>query len=156
MSLATLKQKIKILEDYKASKEKQQMEYPLNVEDTRTRRVTDSKRANLVLVETGLQTPILFTGLIGLGLGVKYFDQKAYLYAMRAIYSFTVNPGTDVFTSSHPLQNGDRIALASTGTLPTGVDTITYYTVTNATATTFKLSGVNVTDTGSGTHYFSI
>ncbi len=148
--METLKKDMNMLTAFKKSRETQRINYPLQIEDTKIR-----QKDVLVLQDKLLQSPILFSDLIGLGLGVKYNGKKKFIFAMRAIYSFTVVPATDVFTSAHHVSNGDILALVSTGTLPTGVDSITLYTVTNATATTFKLSGVNVTTTGSGTHYFA-
>lgn len=85
---------------------------------------------------------------------------------------FTVDAGTDVFTSvGHGLSNGDAVNLTTTGVLPaplttsttnttTGVVTETIYWVIAAATDTFQLStspggsAVNVTDTGTGTHSF--
>ena len=75
--------------------------------------------------------------------------------------AFTAVAGTDVCTSAgHTLSDGDTVTLSSTTTLPGGlaVDT-TYYIIDSAT-NTFKLSttlggsAVDITDTGTGTHYF--
>jgi hypothetical protein len=89
-----------------------------------------------------------------------------------SVTAFTVDAGTDVFTSnSHGLVDGDAVNLTTTGTLPaplttstTGsaslVTTETIYWIINSTTNTFKLStssggsAVNVTDTGTGTHSF--
>lgn len=72
---------------------------------------------------------------------------------------------TDVITSnSHGLKNGDMVVLTTTDTLPAGLATSTVYYVVQATTNTFKLSTtsgregapVNITDTGTGTHTFTM
>lgn len=67
---------------------------------------------------------------------------------------------TDVCTSyTHGLRNGEKVQLASTGTIPTGLTIGIYYYVQVLTADTFKLAltptgtPIDITGTGSGTHY---
>ena len=113
----------------------------------------------LIRTQKALHTPVFFTDLIGLGLGIswgkKTKEESRYVLAMRAIYTFTASVATDVLSSPHPVTNGETLAFVSTGTLPSPLNTFTYYTVTNSTGTTFKLSGVDILSVGSGTHYFS-
>lgn len=74
--------------------------------------------------------------------------------------TFTANAGTDVITSTsaHNLQDGDKVILTTTGTLPAGLSTGTGYFVRDKTSTTFKLSAspydtaIDITDAGTGTH----
>jgi len=70
---------------------------------------------------------------------------------------------TNVITSaSHGLKNGDMIVLTTTGTLPAGLETDTVYYVRDATTNTFKVAltpeepEVDITDTGTGTHTFTM
>lgn len=70
---------------------------------------------------------------------------------------------TDVITSaSHGLKNGDMVVLTTTDTLPASLATATGYFVINASTNTFKLSltsdgsSVNITDTGTGTHTWTM
>lgn len=77
---------------------------------------------------------------------------------------FTVDAGTDTLTAvNHPYANGDRVSLYNSGgDLPTGLDGIeTYYAVgvsgnTLQLSTTEGGSAVDITNTGSGTHYAGI
>jgi len=75
--------------------------------------------------------------------------------------TFTADNTTDTFTSTnHWLQNGDKITVASTISVPTWLswgNTVGYY-VRDRTANTFKLcatspnqTAINITDDGSGT-----
>jgi len=88
---------------------------------------------------------------------------NADLFRTPKTNTFTVNAGTDVITSAaaHGLNNGDRVAFTSSGTLPAGLATVTEYFVKNQTSTTFQVSAtpigaaVDITDTGSGTHTFT-
>lgn len=163
-----LQKNIEILEAWKVSKEKQQVSYPLDIQSVNNRQTAFNKPKNVtfkivtdgILIQNNptLYEPFLVTDLFALGLGIKWKNEERYVYAMRSpVYVFSVvSTVTDVFTSTHPLQNGDVIyvATAPSDSLPTGLNETTAYTVTNATATTFKLSGVDITSNGSGTLYF--
>ena len=72
---------------------------------------------------------------------------------------------TDVITASaHGLVNGNKIVLTTSGTLPAGLALATVYYVVQAETNTFKVSlepgtegqVVDVTDTGTGTHTFTM
>lgn len=68
---------------------------------------------------------------------------------------------TDILTSIlHGLTDGDIIFFSTTNTLPTGLTVNTPYYVRDATGNTFKVAltsggvAVDITSTGTGTHYF--
>ena len=70
---------------------------------------------------------------------------------------------TDIITSAaHGLKDRDMIVLTTTNTLPAGLETDTVYIVDQATTNTFKLinkstgATVDVTDTGTGTHTWTM
>jgi len=70
---------------------------------------------------------------------------------------------TDIITSAaHGLVNGNKVVLTTTDTLPAGLSTGTVYYVIDVTTNTFKLSTqrgggpVDITDTGTGTHTFTM
>lgn len=70
---------------------------------------------------------------------------------------------TDVITSNaHGLKDGDMVVLTTTGTLPAGLAIGTVYYVIQAATNTFKLAAtangmpVDITDTGTGTHTFTM
>ncbi|MEH1780237.1 MAG: hypothetical protein V7L26_14165 [Nostoc sp.] len=71
--------------------------------------------------------------------------------------SFTnanVNPTTDRITiTAHGYANGDQLIFTADAlaTLPSGIVAGTIYTVSSVTTNDFQLTGVNITDTGSGT-----
>lgn len=151
-TLQKLERDIAELSSWKVSESAQQINYPIDAISTSIL----SNGGGFMVGRRGFQGPVLFTDLLGIGLGIKYSGQNKFIWAMTPLSSFTVNPATDVFTSSRPLRNGNVIAVVSTDTLPTGLSETSYYTVVNSTGNTFKLSGVNVTDTGIGTHYFGV
>jgi hypothetical protein len=65
---------------------------------------------------------------------------------------FTLNPGTDVFTSvGHPLLDGMKVRARSTGTPPGGLSTAIDWYVVNRTANTFQLAATP----GGAAHDFS-
>ena len=72
---------------------------------------------------------------------------------------------TNIITSNaHGLVNGNKIVLTTTDTLPAGLSTGTVYYVVQVTTNTFKVSTepgdsgpeVDITDTGTGTHTFTM
>lgn len=70
---------------------------------------------------------------------------------------------TDIVTSAaHGLKDGDMVVLSTTGTLPAGLATSTVYLVHQAATDTFELinkstgASVDITDTGTGTHTFTM
>lgn len=75
-------------------------------------------------------------------------------------FTFTTDSAADdkLDATSHPLIDGDRVQLTTTGTLPAGLAADTQYFVVNATANDFELStteggsAVDITDDGTGTH----
>ncbi len=74
---------------------------------------------------------------------------------------FTADAGTDIVTAyDHPFADGDQIQLSTTdGDLPGGLATDTPYFVRDTSGNTFKLSAtsggsaIDITDTGTGTHF---
>lgn len=87
------------------------------------------------------------------------------IYAIGADPSsaFTATAATDLITSnSHGLSAGDVVILTTSDTLPAGLSTATRYYVISPTTNTFQLSttyngtAVNITDTGTGTHTYTL
>jgi hypothetical protein len=108
------------------------------------------------LATAGNGVTLQFTGEAD-SLYVSKFAVKAYC----PVRTFTVNAGTDVFTSEgHDFANNMEVRLFTTTTLPAGSALATSYYVIDADTGegTFKLSAtvggasINVTDTGTGTH----
>jgi len=84
-------------------------------------------------------------------------------YSTRRYEEFTVTiaaPGV-ITKDYHGLETNDRVKLFTTGALPTGFSSDTFYYVIRLTDHTFKLSstrdGSAITTSGSqsGTHYFA-
>ena len=70
---------------------------------------------------------------------------------------------TNIITSAaHGLKNGDMVVLTTTTTLPAGLALATVYYVRNSATDTFKLAAtkdgpeIDITDTGTGTHTFTM
>src|SRR3990167_110677 len=81
-------------------------------------------------------------------------------YGYNAGSTFTAAV-TDIITATaHGLSDGDMLFFSTLGTLPAGLSLNTAYYVRDATTNTFKVSetaggsAVDITDTGSSTHYF--
>ena len=73
--------------------------------------------------------------------------------------AFTVNTGTDVVTlTAHGLQDGDRVRVSTSNTLPSPLVADTDYYIRDKTTDTFKLaataggSAIDITTAGTGTH----
>jgi microcystin-dependent protein len=82
-------------------------------------------------------------------------------YGYNAGTAFTATAATDVLNAtSHGLEDGDKIFLSSSTTLPAGLSPNTLYFVRDKDTNTFKLSAtsggaaIDITDTGTGTHKF--
>ena len=154
--LEDLKRRVEELAQWKESKESQQVAFPLDITSTRVIQ-------NDLLVATGKEHPFLITDLIAFGLEVDWNGVKTVLYASLPMKAFTAVAATNVCTytnGAHGLIDGNILNLATTTTLPAPLTTTTDYYVISATATTFKLSltsggaEIDITDTGTGTHYF--
>lgn len=142
------------------SARKDRLSYPL---DSRSKLVIQKD----MLVFTGKTQPAitdLLTDLTCLGLEVSINGRKRAILASLPLYPFTAAT-SDVITysaGSFILKNNDVIALTSSNTLPAGLSVNTEYYIINATTNTFKVSltqggaAVDITDTGSGSHYFAI
>lgn len=77
--------------------------------------------------------------------------------------TFTVTVASNLITSNtHALKNGDSIVLTTSTTLPAGLVLATIYSVISVTTNTFQValtnngSPVNITDTGTGTHTWTM
>ena len=108
---------------------------------------------------------------IQLGKDYSYPNTEDIVNAVKIrYYSGMVTPFTasvtDTITAvSHGLEDDDIITVNSLGTLPsalpTGLSSGVNYYIINKTANTFEISdtsggtAVNITDTGTGTHYFN-
>lgn len=82
-------------------------------------------------------------------------------FAAESGTAFTTDFTTDYLTSTgHGLSNGDRVMVYSGTTLPAPLAANTVYFVVNKTTDTFKLSltsggsAIDLTDNGTGTHYW--
>lgn len=86
-----------------------------------------------------------------------FYDQRAY----RIVTVTIASPG--VFTrKEHGLEDGDRIILSTSASLPTGLSANTWYYVVNSDEDeTFQVSStkdgtaINTSGTQSGTHWFA-
>jgi hypothetical protein len=103
---------------------------------------------------------VIPTGDRNIGEIVKYWVD---VYSDTPDAAFTVNASTNVFTSTaHGLTADDTIALSSSGTLPAPLDKEAHYYLRDIATDTFKLSltpngaAIDLTNTGSGTHSWSL
>lgn len=78
----------------------------------------------------------------------------------HAYAAFTADDMTDTCTAaSHGIYDGQKVTLSSTSVIPAPLSTSTTYYVVGRTTNTFQLSttrggsAINITSTGSGTHY---
>lgn len=158
--LLQLEKDIQELEAWKNSYVKEPLKFPLDLE---SKKILEKR----TLIFTGRKITnvngVILNDFIAIGLGIKINNKLRFALAIKPLLPFSAAV-SDVITNtngSHNLQNGDRIVLATTNTLPAGLgDTIIYYII-NRTGTTFKVSltlggsAVDITDTGIGTHYYT-
>lgn len=81
------------------------------------------------------------------GTGSDYSDVGVEFLAPAAF-----NTATDEITVANSYQTGDSVVLRTTGTIPGGIIVDLPYSVIRISATVIKLSGVDITTTGTGTH----
>ena len=92
------------------------------------------------------------------------FDKPYVIFnAIATLSADFIAAITDIITSNaHGLVNGNKIVFTTTTTLPAGLATGTVYFVREVTTNTFKVSTstngaiVDITDTGTGTHTFTM
>lgn len=93
-----------------------------------------------------------------------YITEQTILDAIGILTAdFTAAVATDLLTSAaHGLKDGDMVVLTTTDTLPAGLAVLTIYHVRDASTNTFRLAATNngvpidITDTGTGTHTFTM
>lgn len=162
--LLQLENKVRELEIWKASRVRQRLTFPI---DVNTRDIVNRKN----IIATGNTYPraslgisdLLNVGLICKISGTNRVASSKVIVASSRLFRFDANPTTDVIdylAGSFAVVNGDAIGLNTTSILPSGLsDGIIYYVI-NATANTFKVSltqggvAVDITSVGTGDHYF--
>lgn len=125
-------------------------------------------RADELARSIGEGLDLVATFIAGTGLAAAAANVTADLQILAlprttlAAVTFTAAT-TDICTAvAHGLENGTCVTVSSTTTLPAGLAASTHYFVRDKTADTFKLSltpggaAVDVTDTGTGTHSFTV
>lgn len=161
MELLQLERRVADLRRWKEEMDRERLFYPLDIESR------EIKNKSLIVFEKDNNFAIetFATDLNCFGLEVSINGQLRSLFAAYPLFEFTASDTTNIITAvngQHGLSNGTVVVFSSTGILPDGLDTITQYYVISSTATTFKVSTslggseVDILDTGTGTHYFSI
>ena len=112
--------------------------------DTGSDQRYEMPNVSLVFSPTGgaIQFQTVFTILGGSTTGSKNFAPS------------NIDTSTDIITiNNHGYANGDKLIFTpdNSSTLPSGISASTQYTVNNVTTNTFKLTGVDITTTGTGT-----
>lgn len=118
----------------------------------------DGTAINLTDTGTGTHSVYAKGGGANLNVWADYSDATAQNFATTA-----VNTGTDEITlTAHGLENGQRIQLTSTGTVPAGLSASTTYYVIFVDANTIQLAtsyanayngtDIDITSQGTGTH----
>lgn len=154
-----LESRVAALEKWQQQKTAQQVSFPLDIQSqTILNEYFLSKIASFTFTNSG-----------GQEIGTILVKQQNKIYAIDVLGSlilFTADDTTDVLTIGPDLvtgqqatvNDGNRVFLVSTDTLPSPlVDNVEYYII-NSTGTTCQISsdGINpidLTDTGTGTQY---
>lgn len=150
-----LERQVQELLNWKDNKDKQQIQYPIDVNSKKVlKEGLYYPNGKLIPISSYVYSDLLSIGIVFMFNGIEMVSP-----ATSILKTFTAAI-SDVITSvGHGFQDGRYVAVASTGTLPAGLDEVTPYYVINSTADTFKLSttlgggAVDITDAGSGTHY---
>lgn len=89
-------------------------------------------------------------------------EQFIFKVGAKLQAAFTAATTNIITSAAHGLTNGDSLLLTTVTTLPAGLSLATKYYVIDKTTDTFKLSAtpsgteVDITDTGTGTHTFTL
>lgn len=157
--LLQLEQRVSSLKDWKASIERERLNFPIDS-------ISDKIIKKGVIVYNNNIRPAIFSllnDLMVVCIGIKINGKKRFVVASTPLFSFTANAGTDFITNTggaHNLADNEQISLATTGTLPGGLSAGGLYYVINRTNTTFQLSvssggsAIDIVDAGTGTHYW--
>jgi len=151
--LKKLEAKVAELEAWKKARIAQQLTYPLDKISTdivQKDALIYISNLNFVRVD-GIEVPNIL---------VKHNGRVELISVYNQLQAFTVNASTNVFTSTaHGLADGQQVYFLSTGVLPSPLVDYTFYYIINASTDTFKVSAtfggaaVDITDTGTGTHF---
>lgn len=155
--LLQLETRVAELKAWKESRVKERLALPLDEESKKI-----LHRGQWVFTKT-VSYADTATDLSAVGMFFRINGRARVVMAFRERKAFTAAT-TDIITTTdgqHNLLSSDRLVLSTTGTLPAGLTTIDTYYPVSITATTFKVSlteggaAVDITDTGTGTHYYS-
>lgn len=159
-----LEQRLKVLEDWKEQRMRQQITYPLD------------NQSQIILNKYYLSVIANIFNLSASGEEFRKIitQQDGKLYVISALTQFmtyTANAGSDVLTLGADLSTGQQgvlsndqfvtINVPTPGTAPGGLENGHGYFVVNTTSTTVQLSGtkggsaINITSSGTGTQYIA-
>lgn len=159
--IESLERKVTELESWKAERIKQQIDFPLDKESINI--LGESFMSIYDIITFTNPSGIEFNSVI-FKQGIKggLVDVGFPLYRFSASTSDVLTIGVDIVNSSQGAFDDDtQVMLRTTGTLPAPLSDVTIYYVVNSTGggTSIKLSltqggsAINITDTGSGSHY---
>lgn len=153
--LQQLERQMSDIINWKSKKDLQQIEFPLDVVSK------DILSKDFLRFDRRLD----FTssaGNISPNMLIKFNDTNALLSITTELKQFTVNVTTNVITLdsvSSGYSDGDQVNLYTTNLLPAPLSDASPYYVISSSGNTFKLSltfggaEINITDTGTGSHY---
>lgn len=154
-----LEKKVAELSKWKDERTKQQITYPLDFESIKT-------LGKYFLRIIG--SFILVGGVAGREFKYFFVQQDLMIASIGEDKSVRFTAATDDtitlvsgFSPIHTFADDDRVYVSTSDTLPSPLSSTTTYYVISSAGTTFKLStssggaAVNITDTGTGTHYIN-
>lgn len=179
--ITQLEKQVQVLIDWKNARKKERLVLPI---DVLSRRALDTWKVNSdsgsveglfkvtgkVLQQDYLSLATAYT-TYGVEVSVDvqtpppWGSKLKTLVVMLQFFPFTADAGTNFITNTngqHNLSNGQIIALSTSGTLPAPLAKNTYYYIINRTGNTFQISTssggspVDITNNGSGSHYYAI
>lgn len=155
-----LEKRIQELEKWRKEKEGQQIRFPLDAQSISVLNKYFTSKVGEIEFQNNNGNFIKYVLM-------KQDNQVEFMAAFREMILFTAAT-SDTITLQQDLvnnilkpelTNGDSVSVFSTGALPSPLTDVTFYYVVSASANTIKLSGtmggaaINITDTGTGTHY---
>lgn len=155
-----LEKRIQELEKWKKEKEKQQIRFPLDAQSIDILNQYFSMKTGEIEYQNGNGNFIKYV-LLKQNKQVEFVPAFREMILFTAATSDTITLQQDLVNNilKPTLTNGDSVSVFSTEALPAPLSDVAFYYVVNASNNTIKLSGtpggsaINITDTGTGTHY---
>lgn len=150
-----LEQRVAALEKWQQQRIAQQIAYPLDIQSQTILQqyfMRINSLINYEVIGAASHTVFLYLGNQG---------NQNFEISTQTIFPYTVNPTSDIFTTTTNFANDTQVSVfdTATGSFPSPLAINTTYFVVNSSGSSFQLSAtsggspINITTTGTGAQY---